>query len=80
MILITVLALALVALQVVLRRQAEQEWRAERTELLNRIKPETAVPVPGEPIWPSLPAVRLDDDEAYWAARDRLEGMFDGGR
>ena len=46
-----------------------REWAQERAQLLNRIKPETAQAVPGEPEWPSPKAVIPDDDEAFWAAR-----------
>lgn len=51
------------------RIQAERaDWRDERRELLNRIKPETAQYVAPantqEPVQP-----RWDDDEGYWNAR-----------
>lgn len=47
---------------------AEQRrtWDRERAQLLNRIKPETAQPVIGEPEFPSPPGVIPDDDEAFW--------------
>lgn len=48
--------------------EQRREWAQERTVLLNRIKPETAQPVIGEPEWPSPRSV-VDDDEAFWAAR-----------
>ena len=48
------------------RAKAEREWRQERSELLNRIKPETAQAAPGEPEFPSPPGVIPDDDEAFW--------------
>jgi hypothetical protein len=46
-----------------------REWAQERATLLNRIKPETAQPLIGEPEWPSPKGVVPDDDEAFWAAR-----------
>lgn len=46
-----------------------REWAQERAQLLNRIKPETAQPVIGEPVYPSPRGVVPDDDEAFWASR-----------
>ena len=48
--------------------EQRREWAQERTVLLNRIKPETAQPVMGEPEYPSPRSV-VDDDEAFWRAR-----------
>lgn len=45
------------------------QWARERSLLLNRIKPETAQAVPGEPEWPSPKGIVPDDDAAFWAAR-----------
>ena len=74
----TIVALACIALavlQMFLRRWQEQDFKAEREEwtreratLLNRIKPETAQPVPGEPEYPSPRGVVPDDDDAFWRA------------
>ena len=47
--------------------EQRREWAQERTVLLNRIKPETAQPVMGEPEYPSPRSV-VDDDEAFWRA------------
>lgn len=48
--------------------QAERDaWRTERSELLNRIKPETAQPVIAPVKDP--PAVDLFSDDDYWDAR-----------
>ena len=49
--------------------EQRREWAQERTGLLTRIKPETAQPTPGEPVWPSPKGVVPDDDEAFWRAR-----------
>lgn len=49
--------------------EQRREWARERTVLLNRIKPETAQPVLGEPDYPSPRGVVPDDDAAFWAAR-----------
>lgn len=74
---IALTVLALVAIGVLLYLMTAQaasfeterrEWARERAQLLNRIKPETAQPVIGEPEWPSPRSV-VDDDEAFWAAR-----------
>ena len=46
--------------------EQRREWSRERTLLLNRIKPETAQPVIGEPDFPSPPGVIPDDDAAFW--------------
>lgn len=48
--------------------EQRREWARERTVLLNRIKPETAQPVLGEPDYPSPRGVVPDDDEAFWRA------------
>lgn len=48
--------------------EQRREWAQERTVLLNRIKPETAQPVMGEPEYPSPRGVVPDDDEAFWRA------------
>ena len=49
-----------------------KQWWDERTQLLNRIKPETAQPILGQPV--DVPApVAYDDDEAFWAvSKDQL--------
>jgi primase-polymerase (primpol)-like protein len=44
-------------------------WTRERSELLNRIKPETAQPVDNGPVeTPEQPA--FDDDAGYWKLRE----------
>ena len=48
--------------------EQRREWARERTVLLNRIKPETAQPVLGEPDYPSPRGIVPDDDEAFWRA------------
>jgi hypothetical protein len=50
-------------------------WHRERSELLNRIKPETAqyVPVPGPVHAPA--AVGFDDDQDFWDSKDPLADM-----
>ena len=53
------------------RANAEEKWRMERSELLNRIKPETAQPIIG-PVPESIPAVGFDDDRA-WARAKGIE-------
>ena len=72
---IALTVLALVAIGVLLYLMTTQaasfeterrEWARERAQLLNRIKPETAQPAPGEPEFPSPPGVIPDDDEAFW--------------
>ena len=67
---VSIAALAALVFLLVTERtdHAEQrrEWAQERTVLLNRIKPETAQPVIGEPEFPSPPGVIPDDDEAFW--------------
>ena len=55
------------------RKQERHEWREERRELLNRIKPETAVhgPVTLE----TVPAVQVEGegaDEDYWNNRKKV--------
>ena len=52
------------------REHAEQRaaWERERSQLLNRIKPETAQPTLGEPEYPSPRGVVPDDDAAFWRA------------
>lgn len=49
--------------------EQRREWAQERTVLLNRIKPETAQPIMGEPDYPSPRGVVPDDDAAFWASR-----------
>ena len=49
--------------------EQRREWARERAVLLNRIKPETAQPVLGEPDYPSPRGIVPDDDAAFWAAR-----------
>ena len=70
---VSVVALAALLYLLVTERadHAEQrrEWAQERTILLNRIKPETAQSVLGEPDYPSPRGVVPDDDAAFWAAR-----------
>ena len=75
MIALSVVALAAIAALLYLlttervdHAEQRREWAQERTVLLNRIKPETAQPVLGEPEWPSPRSV-VDDDEAFWRAR-----------
>ena len=51
------------------RARAEAEWARERSQLLNRIKPETAQVAPGGPEWPSPKGIVPDDDESFWKAR-----------
>lgn len=48
--------------------EQRREWARERTVLLNRIKPETAQPVLGEPDYPSPRGIVPDDDAAFWRA------------
>lgn len=48
--------------------EQRREWSRERSVLLNRIKPETSQPDPGEPQFPSPAGVVPDDDEAFWRA------------
>lgn len=51
-------------------------WTDERRELLNRIKPETAVYVaPRDVVAPEQPA--FDDDAAYWETRMSKEELAD---
>lgn len=50
-----------------------RDWRQERSELLNRIKPETAQPLPGQTDDPDPPAVDLEHDEAYHQHQQELE-------
>lgn len=51
---------------------AEREaWKRERSELLNRIKPETAQPIIG-PVPESIPAVGFDNDRE-WARAKGIE-------
>lgn len=52
----------------------EQGWVAERAVLLNRIKPETAQPVPGEPVPESLRPVDMFSDDDHWKAREVTHG------
>ena len=70
---VSIAALAALVYLLVAERadHAEQrrEWAQERTVLLNRIKPETAQPVLGEPAYPSPRGVVPDDDAAFWRAR-----------
>lgn len=48
----------------------EDAWRAERSQLLNRIQaPEIAVVPEGEPVAYVAP----DDDEGYWAYAEERE-------
>ena len=67
---VSIAALAALVFLLVTERadHAEQRrtWDRERAQLLNRIKPETAQPVIGEPDFPSPPGVIPDDDEAFW--------------
>lgn len=67
---VSIAALAALVFLLVTERSdhAEQRrtWDRERAQLLNRIKPETAQPVIGEPDFPSPPGVIPDDDEAFW--------------
>lgn len=66
-----VLVFCLLAWQWAERREFSREreaWRKERSQLLDRIKPETAPP-PDGPIGPLLQAVPLDDDKAWAEAR-----------
>lgn len=55
-------------------REERQAWGRERRELLNRIKPETAVPVVPEDAR-TFEAVPITDDAEFWKAREeRLNG------
>ena len=51
-----------------------REWHRERSELLNRIKPETAQYIPPEDPTPADP-LPFDDDDAYWADRETREEL-----
>lgn len=47
--------------------KAEEAWRVERAQLLNRIQPEVYQPAGEEP-GENVQAVSMFDDEAYWKA------------
>lgn len=67
---IAVVALAILIVGLLVAHERDRaSWRRERSELLNRIKPETAQPL--DPALPSPPAVELafDNDADYWKAR-----------
>lgn len=69
-----VLAVAVVqALTILALLYERKDDRAERSELLNRIKPETAQPLPGQSDDPDLLPVDLEHDEAYHQHQQELE-------
>ena len=52
--------------------ELQKSWRDERAELLNRIKPETAQPLPHLNLSEPEPAVELEGpqaDQDYWTSR-----------
>lgn len=64
-----VLLLAYLLLKEHMIREERQAWTRERRELLNRIKPETAVPIVPENAR-TFDAVPITSDDEYWTARE----------
>lgn len=68
----TALIAALTILNIALLVAHERDraaWRRERSELLNRIKPETAQPLDQQPPPAPLDELAFDTDDHYWKAR-----------
>jgi hypothetical protein len=60
-------------------RDREDEWRLERTALLQRIQaPEVAVVEAAKKDTPAPPSIAYDSDEEYWRAKEAVRRNGDG--